>query len=215
MAAFDAAIAADLGIECDVRLSRDGIAMVFHDARLARLTGQSGFMSDGMAAQLDQTALADGGAIPRLSALLDRCGPVTPLLIELKSGDRRVGPLCAAVAADLADRPGASAAIMSFNPLTVRWFARHAPHIVRGLVVTEQGKGKWRGRIARALALWLSKPDFLACDIRDLPTPFATRARRRGLPVLTWTVRSAAERTLAAAHADQIIFEQARGTDHD
>jgi hypothetical protein len=41
MAAFAAAVAGQYGIECDVRLSRDGVPMVFHDAALARMTGRA------------------------------------------------------------------------------------------------------------------------------------------------------------------------------
>ncbi|PZU65455.1 MAG: glycerophosphodiester phosphodiesterase, partial [Sphingobium sp.] len=65
-----------------------------------------------------------------------------------------------------------------------------------------------RALFDRTLALWLANPDFLACDIRDLPFRFADAASRRGLPVLSWTVRSTAQRAIAAAHADQIIFEE-------
>ncbi len=209
MAAFDAAIAGGFGIECDVRLSRDGVAMLFHDVALDRMTAASGPVADRNAADLDGIALRDGGAIPRLSALLQRCGDGTPLLIEIKVDGRAVAPVCAAVARDLARHAGAPVAVMSFNPFAMRWFAVHAPRVARGLVVTQQDKGKMRGRIERALALRLADPDFIACDIRDLPSAFADRCRRRGLPVLTWTVRSRADRERAARHADQIIFEGA------
>jgi glycerophosphoryl diester phosphodiesterase len=138
--------------------------------------------------------------------LLQLCGPNVPLLIELKVIGRHVGPLCAAVARDLARHPGALAAVMSFNPVAIRWFARRMPQVVRGLVVTEQGEAGWRGAARRGLALWVAKPDFVACDIRDLPS-FSAKAREQGLPVLTWTVRTASERANAAIHADQIIFE--------
>ena len=115
------------------------------------------------------------------------------------------------MADDLAAWPGAPVAIMSFDPRVPAWFARHRPDIARGLVVTQQGRRSLRGMIERHLALSLAHPDFLACDIRDLPSPFSRRARRRGLPVLTWTVRSEADRASAAAHADQIIFERPHG----
>lgn len=209
MAAFDAAIAAGWGIECDVRVSRDGVAFVFHDALLARMTGQPGAVGEYAAAELDAMALADCGPLPRLAALLARCGDAVPLLVEIKVQGRWHAPVCVAVARDLAGRTGAPVAVMAFHPVAMRWFRRHMPDTVRGLVVRQQGKGRMRGAIERTLALWLAKPDFIACDIRDLPTPFATRARRRGLPVLTWTVRSAAQRARAATHADQIIFERA------
>ena len=42
MSAFDAAIEAGHGIELDVQASRDGQAIVFHDATLERLTGYAG-----------------------------------------------------------------------------------------------------------------------------------------------------------------------------
>lgn len=211
MAAFDAAIEGGFGIECDVRLSRDGVPMVFHDAALARMTGADGRMDARAAAELDALRLPDGGAIPRLSALLARTGQATPLLIELKVDGQhigpRVGPLCRAVARALEPWAGAPVAIMSFNPRAVRWFARHRPGQARGLVITARDKGRWRGRIERALALWLAKPDFLACDIRDLPS-LGRPARRAGLPVLSWTVRTEDERATARAFADQIIFER-------
>jgi len=210
MAAFRAAIAAGFGIECDVRLSRDGAAMVFHDATLRRMTGAAGAVEDSDAAALMRLELPDGGGVPRLDDLLDLSGDACPLLIEMKVEGRAVASLCSAVADALARRPRALAAVMSFNPVAVRWFACHRPALLRGLVVSEQGKKGWRGRMTRALALWAAKPDFLACDIRDLPSSLSRRdlsVLRR--PVLTWTVRSEEERARAARHADQIIFEKA------
>nr|WP_230461221.1 glycerophosphodiester phosphodiesterase family protein [Sphingobium sp. CAP-1] len=211
MAAFDAAIAGGYGIECDVRASQDGIAFVFHDTSLTRMAGRDAMVARLDAAALEDVALPDGGTIPRLSALLARCGGRVPLLVEIKADGRHVETLCNAVARDLDGWPGAPVAVMSFNPRAVRWFARHRPAQARGLVVTQQGKGRLRGRIERALALWLANPDFIACDIRDLPSSLSRRPRQQGRPMLTWTVRSRADRARAAAHADQIIFEAGHG----
>lgn len=208
MAAFTAAIAGQFGIECDVRLSRDGVAVVFHDATLPRMTGETGAIADRDARAIQRLSLPDGGGVPRLETLLNLCGTDVPLLIEIKVDGRHVAPLCRAVSDDLARRPMTLAAVMSFNPLAVRWFARHRPDVPRGLVVSRQHRGGWRGRIGQALALWVTKPDFIACDIRDLPSPLSARARQRGMPVLTWTVRTEEERVRAAQHAGQIIFER-------
>ncbi len=209
MAAFDAAMAAGFGIECDVRLSADGIAFVHHDASLARMTGRDEVLANLSAAAIDALRLPDGGRIPRLSALLDRTSGTVPLLIEVKLNHGPAAPICQAIARDLALWPDAPLAVMSFNPRVPAWFARHRPHVPRGLVVTQQGKPTLRGAVERALAYRLARPDFIACDIRDLPSPFSTRARKKGLPVLTWTVRSDADRQRAATRADQIIFEHA------
>jgi glycerophosphoryl diester phosphodiesterase len=205
-AAFEAAIDARHGIELDVQASRDGQAMVFHDYELGRLTDARGQVCGMAAAELQRIRLRDSEeTIPSLGEILELVAGRAPLLIEVKAPGREISALCRAVAAALGSYDG-PVAVMSFNPEVGRWFARHAPARLRGLVVSEQGK-KWRGWVERHLALWRSRPDFLACDIRDLPSHFAEAGQRRGLRVLTWTVRSFRDRARAAEHADQIIYE--------
>ena len=53
-----------------------------------------------------------------------------------------------------------------------------------------------------------SRPQFIAYSVKDLPAPvpFVARSLLR-LPVLTWTVRTEADRARAARYADQMIFE--------
>jgi glycerophosphoryl diester phosphodiesterase len=205
-AAFLAAIEARHGIELDVQASADGAAMVFHDYDLERLTYGAGKVAATTAAELGKILLkGTDEPIPTLKEILDLIGGKAPLLIEVKSPGREIGALSRSVAAALAAYIG-PVAVMSFNPEVGRWFARNAPQILRGLVVTEAGH-RWRGILARHLALWRSSPDFLAYDIRDLPSHFAQAQRGRGLAVLTWTCRTIADRARAAEHADQIIYE--------
>ena len=205
-AAFAAAIEARHGIELDVQASRDGEAMVFHDEKLERLAEHAGPVCGLVQRELAQIRLRGSEeTIPTLAEILALIAGRAPLLIEVKAPGREVGALGRAVAAALKDYTG-PVAVMSFNPEIGRWFARHEPARLRGLVVTEKGR-KWRGWLTRRLALWRSKADFLAYDIRDLPSAFAESAQRRGLKVLTWTVRSVKDRARAAEHADQIIYE--------
>ena len=58
LAAFEAACEAGYGIELDVQLTSDGEAMVFHDARLERMTGREGRVGDHTAADLAAMQLA-------------------------------------------------------------------------------------------------------------------------------------------------------------
>lgn len=205
--AIAAAVEGGFGVELDVQLSGDGEAMVFHDYELQRLTSGQGPLEARTAAELQSIPLKIcGEAMPRLAEALAIVGGRSPLLIEVKSPDRQVARLCSAVAAAFADYRG-PVGVMSFNPEVGAWFARHSPPLLRGLVVTESGRRGPRGRIERRIALWRSRADFLAYDIRDLPSRFAGAARRRGLPVYSWTVRSDEDRARAALHADQIIFE--------
>jgi len=207
-AAFEAAIEARHGIELDVQASRDGQAMVFHDERLDRLAEHAGPICGMVRGELERIRLRDSDeTIPSLAEVLALIAGRAPLLIEVKAPGREVGALSRAVADALNGYDG-PVAVMSFNPEVGQWFARHAPKRLRGLVVTEKGR-KWRGWLSRRLALWRSRADFLAYDIRDLPSAFAESAQRRGLRVLTWTVRTMSERARAAEHADQIIYEVA------
>lgn len=206
-AAFAAAIAAGYGIECDVQASRDGEAFVFHDADLDRLTDQTGPLRDRSAKTLDGIRLiGTEDSIPTLYQLLARTLGRVPILIEIKTPGGDILPICQAVARELDGYRG-PVAIMAFHPGVPRWFRRHAPDVVRGLVVTEEDRRGLKHDAARTLALAHARPDFLAYDIRSLPSPFAARARARGLPVLTWTVRDAVGERTAFAHADEVIFE--------
>ena len=206
-AAFEAAVAAGHGIELDVQASRDWVPMVFHDATLERLTGEGGALVEHEAEALSVIRLrGSADTIEPLSRILELIGGRVPLLIEVKATRQAAARLASAVAADVASYPSA-VGIMSFNPEVGRWLARNAPHLLRGLVVSEQDKSGWRGRIERAVSLRRARPDFLACDVRDLPSGFAAAFRARGKPVFTWTVRSAADRSRAAVSADQIIHE--------
>ena len=206
-AAFEAAIAAGHGIELDVQASVDGEAMVHHDYELDRLTEGHGAIRTLGAAELGRIRLKGSDeTIPALTEILALVAGRAPLLIEVKSPGRRVATLSRAVLRALEGYAG-PVAVMSFNPGIGHRFARHAPRILRGLVVTEEGRPRRRW-FRRRLALWWSRPDFLAYDIRDLPSRFAAAS---GLPVLTWTVRSGEERARAAQYADQIIYEAAPG----
>jgi len=205
-AAFAAAIAAGHGIECDVQASRDAQPIVFHDYELDRLTGDKGPLAARTGAELAQVRLANGEAPPPLGGLLELIGGRVPLLIEVKARDGAVGALCLGVRRALEGYRG-PVAVMSFNPQVAHWFAAHAERIVRGLVVTEADDRGIRGRLRRHLALWRARPDFLAYDVRDLPSRFAAANRARGLPVLTWTVRGGEAEAIAAAHADAPIYE--------
>lgn len=212
--AFSAAAERGFGIECDVRLSADGIVFVFHDDRLDRMTDARGRLADRTADALDRIVLGSDGPIPRLSALLGLVAGRVPLLIELKvDRGERAAPLCRAVR-DTLDGYVGPMAVMSFHPSVARWFRTHAPQVPRGLVVTEDGGSKRWGAARRSLAIRLIAPDFLAHDIRDLPSPFSRLARRRGLPVLSWTVRTGQHWQAVRAHADAAIFEGERPERH-
>jgi glycerophosphoryl diester phosphodiesterase len=205
MAAFRAAIAAGAGIECDLRLSRDGFAIVFHDSSLERMCAVAAETESVHAATLMKLPLAGSDEhIPWLGQLLELAGETTPLLLELKA--RRGSPppptdlLCRTVAQGLVRHRG-PVGVMSFDPRVPGWFARHAPTVPRGLVIADDLPA-WR----RAIMLGLARPDFLALETLAAARPWVERQRRLR-PVASWTVRTSAERSALSDRVDALIWE--------
>jgi glycerophosphoryl diester phosphodiesterase len=214
--AVSAAVAGDYGIEVDLQISRDGEAMVHHDDALGRLTDGSGRLATLTAAELKRIpfrATAD-----RMMTLGDLCdlvaGRVT-LVLEIKSRFDRDDRLLARIAQVLAAYTGRVAA-MSFDPYVVAGLRRMAPDLRRGIVAERrfdhaewQGISGWQRRgMAHLLHAPITRPDFVAYRVDDLPAPATTFARvLLDLLVLTWTVRTPTQRERATRYADQMIFE--------
>jgi glycerophosphoryl diester phosphodiesterase len=209
-AAAEAAIVAGLGIECDIQRSRDDHPMVFHDWELARLTGESGEAEGRTVEELEALHLLATEQHPvRLAHFLEAIAGRVPLLIEIKSRPGYdVERTCVYVARLLEDYAG-DCAVMSFDPRVGEWFAQHAPAMPRGLVITDTLEHGFKSAWRAPHALERAAPDFLTCDVRDLPNAITSLWRETGRPVLTWTVRSPETRARGMAHADALIAEGA------
>ncbi len=217
-AAMRAAIDAGYGIEIDVQPSADGVAMVFHDEALDRLTEETGPIRQRDAKTLGQIALKGGDeGIPTLREGLQLVAGRVPLLVEIKDQDGALGPdvgrLERAVAQDLADYAG-PVAVMSFNPHSVAAMLRHAPQVPRGLTTCAFDAWSWRVLSAARRNELRAIPDlarveasFISHEARDLGAPRVAELKASGLPVLCWTIRSAKEEAAARKVADNITFE--------
>lgn len=214
--AAQAAVAKNYAIECDLQLSRDGEAIVFHDETLTRLIGTDGAIRERDAAEL--TALHYQGtdaSIATFADLLDTVADRVPLVVELKSRFDGANRLPARAAA-LAETYAGPLAFQSFDPQMLRQL--RAMRVTRPLGLIGEAAYRavdWpmldataRARLAGFNDLPEMQIDFLAWNIRDLPHAVPLRCRaEHGLKILTWTIRSAADRVQAGKWADQIIFE--------
>lgn len=207
-AAAEGAVAAGIGIECDIQMSRDNVPLVFHDWELDRLTKQRGKVAAQAADELCRIALMDTAeTIWRLSELLDLVAGRVPILIEVKAQPHLpVAEPCIAIAKALADYAGPFA-VMSFDLRIGEWFAKHAPDVVRGLVVTDTLDHGYRHAWRAPHVLERARPDFLASDVRDIPNALTSLWRESGRPLLTWTVRSPETRARGLSDADSLIAE--------
>jgi glycerophosphoryl diester phosphodiesterase len=214
--AVRAAIAGNYGIEVDVQISRDGEAMVHHDDVLGRLTEGEGRLDQFTAAELKRVAFR--GSDEHMMTLGELCdlvaGRVT-MLVELKSrfdGDTRL-PLRVATVLDGYRGPVAP---MSFDPQQLTELRQKTPRLFRGIVAAKYRPHPYwdlmpawmRYGMGYLLTGVAARPQFVAYAVADLPAPAPLAARHVfGLPLLTWAVRTEAERQVAGRWADQMIFE--------
>ena len=219
------ALGAD-GLELDVRLSRDGVVVVHHDATLDRTTSGRGGLSDFTA---DELARLDAGCrfqppgagvtefpfqgqgigVPRLRAVLTRY-PSIPLIIELKSNDselalRTVDELRLAGALD-------RASLGSFYWRVLNAAREDEPRIRTGASREETRWALYRSRlrwpIRHAAFQEFQVPE--AVGRTTVVTPrFIAHAHRAGLPVKVWTVDDAEDmRRLIEWGVDALISDR-------
>jgi glycerophosphoryl diester phosphodiesterase len=214
--AFNAAIAGNYAIECDLQVSVDGEAMVHHDGALGRLTEGSGRLDAMLASDLREVRhRSTPDRMLTLGELCDLVSSRVALVIELKSrfdGDIRLARRAAAVVSGYAG----PAALMSFDPAQIAALCRTAPKLLRGIVAESRGRHRdkqqlvpqARSTLAYCRHAFAARPQFLAYAVSDLPAtiPFVARTLL-GLPLLTWTVRTGEDSKRAARWADQMIFE--------
>ena len=223
LSAARAAMARGFGIECDVQLSGDGEAMVFHDFTLERLTQGQGRVDAMPAERLCDLCLRGGH--DRVATLAEFCALVAgrvPITVEIKSrfdGDLRLAERVAQVVADYAG----PLCLESFDPFVMAHLRQHRQHlrlahVPLGMIAQahyDDPLDEWahlsseeRRSLAQFLHFEATQPEFLSFCVGDLPHAVAHLCRKGlGLPVTVWTVRSAAECELALKWGDQIVFE--------
>jgi glycerophosphoryl diester phosphodiesterase len=183
MAAFDNGLrlGAD-GIELDVRLSRDGVVVVHHDAGLDRTTPLSGPIGERTASEL-----ASAG-VPALADVLARHRD-TRLIVEMKMNRREL----AARTIDVVRRAGALERVClgSFGLRALR-----AARAIEPRIATSAAREEVRWALYRSWCRWpvasvgyagYQVPE-VAGRTRVVSPRFVAYAHRAGLAVHVWTV---------------------------
>ena len=216
---LSAALAAadrNYAIECDIQRTRDGEAVVFHDFTLDRLTKGTGPVESLSAHEIAKLEYSDGDhKILPLSAFLAAIGGRVPVIVEIKSrfdGDPRLADRALDV---VASAPG-PVGLKSFDPAVLARLRARRVACPLGLVAqARNGTEDWpsvpthkRDALTDLGDFPHARPDFLSWHVGDLPHAAPLLCREGlGMPVMTWTVSSRADRVRAEAWADQMIFE--------
>ena len=193
--AFESAM--ELGaeaVEFDVRMTSDGVAVVMHDADVARTTDGSGLVRSLTLAQVRRLRieLAGGAAgVPTLEEALDVLSGRAAADIEIKNvpgepdfepdREEAVEATIAALASTAFDEP---VIVSSFNPLSIARSRELAPHLSTGLLTEPSVEADAALMFARAQGHPWVLPAVAA--VLGAPDGFAERVHVAGMRVGTW-----------------------------
>jgi glycerophosphoryl diester phosphodiesterase len=190
------------GIECDVRLTRDGHPVVFHDNNLARMGAGSQFIHEITLNQLREITLTHPitGKTATIPTLLEACEHAKGrglMNFELKNYsffDRRLEKSVLKVIKTF--DMDHECLVSSFSPLSLRYCARKAPHIQRALLVYErQSRPNRRGLWAPWARANILNPSKVLVTEQSID-----RFRKKGYKLIIWTINDIDEARALAHH---------------
>ena len=197
LAAFSHAIAegAD-AIELDLRLSRDGEAVVIHDATLRRTTGARGRVSERTLAELKQLDAGSwfegsfgGEHIPTLTEVFELVNGRAGINIELKAvrgaaHAQRIVDRCLRVVDDY--RSTEYVLISSFQHALLKLVEKNNPDVALGVLYHPlQLAGRSPVKLSKRLGAHI-----LLCAVRQLRKNIVEDAHRQGMIVAAYTVNT-------------------------
>ena len=217
--AFAAAITRGFGIECDLQLTADGKAVVFHDQDLERLTGQKGRVRDMTAAQMQALTLSGSANADHPQSLGDFLTQVAGrvlLVVEIKQQARGADTYALArhVVETIAGYDGALV-LKSFDPRMLVAVRRAGYRGPLGIITYAYDRPDWDGGLPTRQRFVLrhllhfpwSRFTFISCERTGLRLPAIRLFRALGMKVMSWTVKSAEQAREVYRDADQIVFE--------
>jgi glycerophosphoryl diester phosphodiesterase len=210
MAAFERAVA--LGyryLETDVRVTADGVALAFHDARLDRVTDRSGRVAELPWAVVREARIGGREPIPLLADLL-AAWPHTRINLDVKAG-ASVGPTIDAI------RHTGTLDRVCVGAFSTRRIATVRAALGPRLCTSLGPRAALRLQLPAALR---HRPGRLAARCAQVPARIGQRpfvdarylaaAHALGLAVHAWTVNDRAEMTrLLALGVDGIMTDRA------
>lgn len=211
VAAFRGAVKRGVGMELDIRLTADGEVIVFHDDTLSRLCGDPRRPEEMTVAEITaMTLIGTGERIPTLRQVLAAVGGRVPLIVELKGTGRNTSLADAAM--PILENYGGAYCIESFNPCLVARYRKLAPHVMRGMLMTNYWKDSGRRSAVKLSLQWMllnfrARPDFIAARHvygRYFPVRLC---RRLGAATVAWTVRTREEYVSCRKYFDAFICE--------
>ena len=197
---FLAAVNENYAIECDVVLSKDHEVVVFHDENLKRLCNLDKNVSSLTMNELRNLKIYESNSnIISLDEMLHVVSAHVPIIIEIKG---KFTPFIEERIQEIIRSYRGPIALKTFNLKSVEWLIKFLPYVYKGLVIDSN-----TNNFEAILDLNI---DFVSCDIEYIESNLVDRVKKKGLPIITWTVDNEDKKKKANLIADNIIFENIR-----
>jgi glycerophosphoryl diester phosphodiesterase len=197
---FLAAVNENYAIECDVVLSKDHEVVVFHDENLKRLCNLDKNVSSLTMNELRNLKIYESSSnIISLDEMLHIVSAHVPIIIEIKG---KFNPFIEERIQEIIRSYKGPIALKTFNLKSVEWLIKFLPYVYKGLVIDSN-----TNNFESILDLNI---DFVSCDIEFIESNLIDRVKKKGLPIITWTVDNEDKKKKANLIADNIIFENIR-----
>lgn len=216
MEAFERAVAQGYPVELDVQKTVDSQLFILHDYNTERACG-----IDMETSKLHSDMLKDfklfgtDQSIPLFTDVLEMIDGRVPILIEIKSEKAYAGEL-EYLLNDILKSYTGEFAVESFDPLSIRYMRKKNPdYIIGQLSYSYEEKDNIpmpiRSLLRKCRLNFLSKPDFIAYDINELPQEFlCTKRKGSDTALLGWTVGTEEDIAKAQKECDNFIFENVK-----
>lgn len=173
------------GIELDVKLSADGVPVVFHDPILDRATNGSGALADFSLADLQRLDAGDGQRIPTLAQVFERVGRELFINVELTNYATPKDNLVETVAELVKEYQLQSSILFSsFLPKNLKRAAELLPDVPRGLLALPRPIGF----LVRTFGFPSPRYQAIHPHHSNTSQRVIDQAHKRGQRVHVWTV---------------------------
>lgn len=212
LSAFENALKNNYAIELDVQFTKDKEIVVFHDENLKRITNDTRNIEDVNYDELKNLRLGNTNEIiPTLEEVLELVDSKVAILIEIKDCKDYI-ELSEKTYEILKGYEG-NYAIQSFNPFILEWYKNNASEVVRGQLSGTFTEGSESLNSFEKFALknmllnFKSKPNYIGYDLEGIPKSKLESLRKKGVPIIVWTVKNKEDMEKAYKYSDNITFE--------
>ena len=212
LSAFENALKNNYAIELDVQFTKDKEVVVFHYENLKRITNDTRNIEDVNYDELKNLRLGNTNEIiPTLEEVLELVDSKVAILIEIKDCKDYI-ELSEKTYEILKGYEG-NYAIQSFNPFILEWYKNNASEVVRGQLSGTFTEGSESLNSFEKFALknmllnFKSKPNYIGYDLEGIPKSKLESLRKKGVPIIVWTVKNKEDMEKAYKYSDNITFE--------